>query len=277
LFVRGLKSLTLLVAIMLFTNLPAQAFLVGPSSISNPIDDTEFFVTQHYLDFLNRQPDAEGLAFWIDNIESCSAEADCRAVKRIDTSAAYFLSIEFQETGYLVHRFYRASFGRRPLFSEFLADTALVSAGVVVNSPGWQELLESNKQSFAEAWVARSAFSSIYAGLTNEQYVDALIFNSGVAFTNTDRDSLVDVLNSGAFTRDEVLRLVADNFDFYNAEYNDAFVEMEYFGYLRRDPDPAGFSFWLGKLNDFGGDFRRADMVKAFIVSGEYRDRFGAP
>jgi hypothetical protein len=49
---------------------------------------------------------------------------------------------------------------------------------------------------------------------------------------------------------------------------------MEYFGYLRRDPDTRGFNFWLTKLNDFGGDFRRADMVKAFLDSGEYRQRF---
>lgn len=275
LFARGFKSPTLFVAIVLFMALPAQASLLRPSSSSNLIDDTEFFVTQHYLDFLNRPPDEEGLDFWIDNIESCGADMACREVKRIDTSAAYFLSIEFQETGYLVHRFYRASFGRRPLFNEFLADTELISAGVVVNSPGWQELLENNKQSFAEAWVARGSFSSIYDGLTNVQFVDTLIANTEVKFTSTDRDSLVDVLNSGSFTRDQVLRLVAENFDFYNAEYNVAFVEMEYFGYLRRDPDAAGFTFWLGKLNDFGGDFRRAEMVKAFIVSGEYRQRFG--
>ena len=277
LFARGFKSPTLFVAIVLFLALPTQAALVRPSSSSNLIDDTEFFVTQHYLDFLNRPPDEEGLAFWMDNIESCGADTACREVKRIDTSAAYFLSIEFQETGYLVHRFYRASFGRRPLFNEFLADTDLISAGVVVNSPGWQELLESNKQSFAEAWVTRGSFSSVYDGLTNEQFVDTLIANTEVTFTSTDRDSLVDVLNSEAFTRDQVLRLVAENFDFYNAEYNVAFVEMEYFGYLRRDPDAAGFTFWLGKLNDFGGDFRRAEMVKAFIVSGEYRQRFGTP
>jgi len=138
-------------------------------------------------------------------------------------------------------------------------------------------LLESNKQSFARSWVERGPFRSIYDGLSNEQYVDRLIANTEVTFTSTDRDSLIDVLNSGAFTRAQVLRLIAENFDFYNAEYNRAFVEMEYFGYLRRDPDAAGFTFWLGKLNEFGGDFRRAEMVKAFIVSGEYRQRFGTP
>jgi Domain of unknown function (DUF4214) len=53
------------------------------------------------------------------------------------------------------------------------------------------------------------------------------------------------------------------------------FVKMEYFGYLRRDPDNGGFQFWLNKLNEFGGNFEQAEMVKAFIVSGEYRRRFG--
>ena len=50
---------------------------------------------------------------------------------------------------------------------------------------------------------------------------------------------------------------------------------MEYFGYLRRDPDTAGFNFWLNKLNAFGGNFIAAEMVKAFITSNEYRQRFG--
>ena len=243
----------------------------------NPIDDTQTLVTQHYLDFLNREPDPEGLAFWMENINGCGEDAACTEVKRIDTSAAYFLSIEFQETGYLVHRFYRASFGRRPLFTEFLPDTQAISSGVVVNREGWAQLLESNKQSFADAWVARASFTAIYAGLTNEQYVDRLIANTGVAFTETDHDSLVDVLNTESMTREQVLRIVAENYDFYNAEYNTAFVEMEYFGYLRRDPDADGFNFWLAKLNEFRGDFRQAEMVKAFLVSGEYRQRFGPP
>ena len=58
---------------------------------------------------------------------------------------------------------------------------------------------------------------------------------------------------------------------------------MQYFGYLRRNPDDApelnlnfdGYNFWLTKLNDFGGNFVAAEMVKAFLISGEYRGRFG--
>jgi hypothetical protein len=247
------------------------------------LEDVYFFVNQQYRDFLNRWPEIDGLFFWTGNIYSCGADTACREAKRIDTSAAFFLSIEFQETGYLAHRFYKASFGRRPLFSEFLPDMQAIGNGVVVNASGWQQLLENNKQSFANAWVTRAAFSSIYDGLSNAQYVDTLIANTEATFTQTERNALIDVLNNQSMTRAQVLRLVAENQAFYNKEYNAAFVEMQYFGYLRRNPqDPPdnnlnGYNFWLNKLNEFGGDFRKADMVKSFLVSGEYRQRFGPP
>jgi hypothetical protein len=110
-----------------------------------------------------------------------------------------------------------------------------------------------------------------------------LIANTGAGFTKTDRDALVDVLANHSLTRAQVLRTIAETQSFYDKEYNAAFVEMQYFGYLRRNPQDApdnnldGFNFWLGKLNQFGGDFRKAEMVKAFLVSGEYRQRFVTP
>jgi hypothetical protein len=250
--------------------------------LPNPIDNTNTFVRQHYLDFLNREPDAPGLQFWVNNIDSCGNNTDCREGRRIDTSAAYFLSIEFQQTGYLVHRFYKASYGRRPLLSEFQTDTQAIGNRVVVNSTGWEQLLENNKQSFANAWVTRPTFISAYSGLTDAQYVDALIANTGATFTPANRDAIVNALSTGR-TRAQALRDIAETPVFYDAEYNAAFVEMQYFGYLRRNPQDApdnnlsGYNFWLGKLNQFGGDFRRAEMVKAFLVSTEYRQRFGSP
>jgi len=90
------------------------------------------------------------------------------------------------------------------------------------------------------------------------------------------RDSLVAGLTGGTETRATVLRKVAEFADLKDREFNTAFVVMEYFGYLRRDPDTAGFNFWLKKLNDFGGNFVNSDMVKAFITSSEYRQRFGS-
>lgn len=256
--------------------------LAAPNA-PNAIDSTSPFVRQHYLDFLNREPDAAGLQFWINNIDSCGLDLGCREVKRVDTSAAYFLSIEFQETGYLVHRFYKASFGRRPLFTEFLADTQQIGKGVIVNAPGWQQLLETNKQNFAGDLISRPLFKSLYDILNNSNYVNTLISNSAASFSQAEREAFVHSLNANTKSRAQVLRQIVDNQFFYNAEYNAAFVEMQYFGYLRRNPQDApdnnldGYNFWLNKLNEFGGDYRRAEMVKAFLVSTEYRRRFGTP
>ncbi|HEV7699523.1 MAG TPA: M36 family metallopeptidase, partial [Pyrinomonadaceae bacterium] len=87
----------------------SYACSVGPTS--NPYDDAGFFVRQHYLDFLNREPDASGLAFWTGVITSCGSDAACTEVNRINVSAAYFLSNEFQNTGYLAYLTHRSAFG----------------------------------------------------------------------------------------------------------------------------------------------------------------------
>jgi len=249
--------------------------------LANPIDSTEFFVRQHYVDFLNRAPDAAGLAFWTNNIDSCGANANCRGEKRTDTSAAFFLSIEFQQTGFLVERVYQSAFNRFPRFPEFIRDTQEVGREVVVGQGGWQAQLDANKQQFATDFVARQDFIVVYGGLSNQQYVDALNANTGGSLSVSERNALVAGLNGATETRSSVLRKVAENAAFARRELNRAFVLMQYFGYLRRNPNDApdsdfsGHNFWLAKLNSFSGDFRRAEMVKAFITSSEYRGRFG--
>ncbi|HEY0171893.1 MAG TPA: DUF4394 domain-containing protein [Pyrinomonadaceae bacterium] len=242
---------------------------------SNPIDDTATFVRQHYHDFLNRDADAEGEAFWTNNIESCGADEQCREFKRIDTSAAFFLSIEFQQTGFVVERAYQAAFNRRVRINEFLPDTQRLGRDVVVGQPGFQGVIEANKQAYFDAFVARPEFVTVYGALTNEQFVDALNANTSGALSQPERDALVAELNGGTLTRAQALRSALEDPTFVDGEFRRAFVLMQYFGYLRRDPDADGFNFWLKKLDAFGGDFRRAEMVKAFISSEEYRKRFG--
>jgi hypothetical protein len=244
---------------------------------ANPIDDTAFFVAQQYRDFLGREPDAAGLAFWMNGIESCGADAQCREVKRIDTSAAFFLSIEFQETGFLAYRFYEASFDRPPLFGEFLPDAQALGEGVVVGQPGFEVRLRANKRAFAAEWVARPAFKARYDALNSADYVDALYRNAGVTPTQEERVALIAELVTGRTTRAAVLLQVVEEAEFISRETRRAFVLMQYFGYLRRDPDAAGFQFWLSKLNQFDGNYVEAEMVKAFLSSIEYRERFGRP
>lgn len=244
------------------------------------IDDADFFVQQQYVDFLSRFPDQSGFNFWMNQITSCGSDSGCVATMRVNTSAAFFISIEFQNTGYYVYRFYKASFARLPTFAEFMPDTRTVANGVVVNSPGWQDKVEANKAAFAASWVNRSDFNKTYGSMTNAQYVDALIANTGATFNSTDRNALVTGLTNGTQTRATALRTIVEYNTFYQKEYNAAFVLEQYFGYLRRNPNDApdtdfsGYNFWLNKLNQFNGDFAKAQMVQAFLVSQEYRNRF---
>jgi hypothetical protein len=239
----------------------------------NAIDSAEYFVRQQYLDFLGREPDESGFNFWSDQLVTCGEDAGCRETKRINVSAAYFLSIEFQRTGGLIDGLYRASFGRAPRYAEFIPDTAAVSQNVVVGRANWEGQLSANKRAFIDSFVSRTAFRDAYNPLSSAAYVDALIRNTGVRFSASERDALVNSLSTGSSRADVLLR-IAENEGFVAAKRNEVFVMMEYFGYLRRDPDAHGYQFWLNKLNQFDGNFEQAEMVKAFINSGEYRARF---
>jgi hypothetical protein len=240
----------------------------------NAIDSSGFFVRQHYLDFLGREPDDAGFNFWTNEIISCGADSECIERRMINVSAAYFLSIEFQQTGGFVDGVCRASYGRAPRFTEFMHDTATVAEGVVVGNPDWSERLATNKQAYLVVWIQRPEFQAAYGGLSNEAYVDTLLSDTGITFTPGERDALVVGLNNNAASRAEVLGQIAENERFVSAKRNATFVMMQYFGYLRRDPDESGYQFWLDKLNQFGGNFEQAEMVKAFLRSGEYRSRF---
>jgi hypothetical protein len=252
-----------------------------PETVVNPIDDPQQFVHTHYHDFLNREPDAAGLQFWTNEIASCGTNEQCIDVKRVNVSAAYFLSIEFQQTGYLLYLLQKESFNSLPKYAAFMRDLQEVSRGVIVNSPGWQQKLALNQQMFADKWVTRSDFRAVYDAMSNTAFVNALYMNAGVIPTDAERDALITALNSATLTRGGALLEIAANSAFRQQERNSAFVLMQYFGYLRRDPDSgpdtdlSGYFFWLNKLNSFNGDYQKADMVKAFITSGEYRQRFG--
>jgi choice-of-anchor B domain-containing protein len=241
------------------------------------IDYEPFFVRQQYRDFLNREPDEPGLGFWTHEIEQCMADAQCREVKRINVSAAFFLSIESQDTGYLVYRMHRSSFGTQPAFAGFTSDARQVGQNVVVGQSGWEQQLAANKSAFAEAWVQRPAFLAEFpAGMDAQAYVTKLFQRAGVSPTAAEVQAAVNAYGSGN-TQGRALALLAvvEGATITQAHKSPAFVLMEYFGYLRRDPDVEGYNHWLDKLNSFNGNYVEAEMVKAFISSIEYRQRFG--
>jgi hypothetical protein len=260
------------------------------TNIPITINDSDFFVTQQYVDFLSRFPDQNGFNFWNNEITSCVSNAQCVEVKRINVSAAFFLSIEFKETGFLVYKMHGAAFGNPagkpvPVRREsFMPETRTIADGVIVGNQGWETVLNNNQNAFALAFVQRPEFVAAYpASMTAQQIVDQMDNNIGNVLSSSDKATLVGILGATPSDNDkraQVLRAVADNPALTNREFNKAFVLMQYFGYLRRNPDDApdnnydGFNFWLQKLNDHGGNFIQAEMVKAFIQSIEYNDRF---
>ena len=293
------------------TVVKSQAFTVSSTTPPpNPIDTSREFVKQQYRDFLNREADQAGENFWTDNIAKCSdparrppgqTEAQCTLRQRETTSGAFFLSPEFQYTGYFVYRMYQGALARQPKLSEFIPDAQFVGNGIIVNGQLSAAKINQNKADFAAQFVnctdatkSRCAeFKAIYDTLSNQAYVDRLFQTTGVNASASDRTALVSGLNGGSETRASVLQKVVDGIvviaegnqqftttygqAFYNSESNRAFVQLEYFGYMKRDPDAAGYAFWLGKLNQFSGNFVNAEMVLAFISSPEYRARFGQP
>ena len=263
------------------------------------IDDSDFFVNQHYVDFLNRFPDSGGFAFWTGKITVCGTDQACLLANRIAVSNAFFFELEFQRTGAYVYRLYREAFGdhqpfpnpsgtnptegnKMPLYAKFKADRQMVVGG---------SNLAQKQLDLANDFVLRPDFLVKYPAslATADQFVDAVLAtlqsDIGVDLTS-ERTNLITLYNSGGGRGAVIYRLADDdvgtnpinNRSFIDAEYNRSFVYGEYSGYLRRNSDIPGFLFWLGQVN--GGPLRdltkQRAMVCSFITSQEYQLRFGS-
>jgi hypothetical protein len=236
---------------------------------SNPIDDIPFFVTQQYIDFLGRLPDATGFANWVATLNGCpnggfgeNANPGC---DRVHVSAGFFQSAEFQGRGYFAYKFYEVALDRRPAYAEFVPDMA------IVGGPQSPESEVLSKAMYTDAWTQRPEFKSRYDALSNSAYVNALEANAEVIVSN--KQALIDALNGGTMNRGDVLRNIVESAAVSDKFFNRAFVAMQYFGYLRRDPDVVGFQNWLDTLNADPSNFRH--MIFGFLFSTEYRQRFG--
>jgi hypothetical protein len=263
---------------------------LAPEACPNPIDCAEFFVHQHYLDFLNREPDQGGWDYWTARITECGNDPLCVHQRRIDVSGAFFVELEFQETGYVVYRLHRAAYGEVITLciggvdlegnpceprsranitrSQFLTDRAQLVGG-----PD----LPQSTINFANSFVQRPEFKQAYPeAMTPSDFVNKLFDTANLTGSANAslRQMAIDALTNGSKTRAQVLLDLIEINEFKTREYNPAFVLMQYFGYLRRDPDEGGYYFWLDVLNNREPNNFRG-MICAFITSIEYQRRFG--
>jgi len=233
---------------------------------ANPLDDSRFFVRQHYSDFLARVPDPDGLDYWTNQLALCGGDADCLKRKRIDVSAAFFVAQEFQETSYVIYRLNSAALGLIPTYTHFMTDRNALIGGA--------ELKQSTK-AFADGFVERGIFKQFYPdSLTPEGFVNKLFDTAKLTPFTQERAQQIQEMTVNGKTRAQVLLDVIELPAFKAREYNPAFVLTQYYGYLRRDPEPGGFAFWLDVLNKEPGNYR--GMVCSFITSAEYQQRFGS-
>jgi subtilisin family serine protease len=237
---------------------------------ANPLDTPEFFVRQQYLDFLGREPEQAGLDYWSAQLQACGTDAGCWQARRTDVSAAFFISQEFQLSGSYLYNIYKGALTRPPAFNEYASDRQQLVGGAD---------LEAERSAFALNFVQRSEFTARYQTQTTAaSFVDALLGNAQAAGVDLsgERQNLLNAYNGAAnlvSSRAAVVQMIADNQAFKQSQYNQAFVQTEYFAYLRRDPDQAGANFWLNVLNAGDpGNYR--GMVCAFVTSTEYQNRF---
>jgi hypothetical protein len=240
----------------------------GPAP--HPADSHAFYVRQHYLDFLSREPEQAGFDAWLGVLDRCPDAAADPGCGRAAVSSGFFRSMEFQLKGFFVYRFYKSTLGRLPGYEEITPDMRRVTGQTSA------EVL-AKKDAFAEAWANRPDFKAVYPdSLSPADFVDKLLRTAGVAPSGAvTRDTLVADLRANRLTRAGVVRAVVEHPAVEAKEYNAAFVAMQYFGYLRRDPEAGGFNAWLSYLDAHPDDY--ATMVNGFVNSNEYRLRFSRP
>lgn len=269
-YVEGPETFTISLSNALGANLGATStatVTINDNDLSpvanNPVDDVDFFIRQHYVDFLNREPEPSGLAGWKAVLNNCAPGNT--ACDRIEVSSAFFRSPEFYDRGYFVYRFYETALGRQPQYLEFMEDLRRVTGFLT------PEQLEAEKLAFTIDFVQRQEFKNRYDQLVDSgAFVDAVIQTAGVQLDGTTRALLISQLANSQIQRWDVVRIIANTAEVSQKYYNKAFVVMQYFGYLRRNPD-ALYLEWIKKLNDTG-DYRM--MVNGFLNSAEYRFRF---
>jgi hypothetical protein len=276
-----------------YGNIKVKPLRIRPGT-NTPLvfEDNDIFVFQHYVDFLARMPDTSGFQDWNNVLNTCTNQGHLGAdpaCDRVHVSSGFFRSTEFGERGFWVYRFYHSVLGRLPKYIEFRPDLIQLSG---IMTPAEEETKRSN---YASAFLVLPEFTTKYPGLATpanaSQFITALEQTAQVTLPASvpptqpgqppqyGRSQLINLMQTGGLSPAQTLRAFIEQKTVWDAFYYRGFVTMEYFGYLRRDPDQAGWDDWVDVLTNGRasagiqpGDYRH--LVFGFIYSVEYRNRF---
>ncbi len=235
---------------------------VAPST--NPIDGVDFFITQQYIDFLGRMPDQGGFTNWHNTLAPCPnggfGEFDNPNCDRLHVAAGFLQSAEFLDRGYFAFRFYMVAYHQPPTYAQFIPDMAQVGGS---KTPAEEE---AAKVAFANAFVLQSSFTTKYPSLSGQALAEGLLQTAGLPAGS---------YNAGAQTNGQILRGIAQSQAALDKFLTEGTVSIQYFAFLRRDPDTIGYQNNVATLNLNPSNLRH--MIFIFIYSSEYRGRFGTP
>ena len=245
----------------------------GVTSISsNPVDDFHFFVTQQYADLTGREPDAATVDKLSAQLSGCNLRSDCLRIRRVDISTNLLVENELAGTGVFLYGLYSTALGRQPRYAELETDRA-----VILNQ---KSELEAVRLALVSAFVERAEFKRKFpVTIKPAEFVDSLLAtivqSTGVDLAS-ERSLLIGLLDDAVNGRAAVLTRLASDQRVVDANYNQALVLFQYFTYLRRNPDEAGFNAWVNTLKS--KPLRDPDAARSlvcnFLNSAEYQNRF---
>ena len=242
-------------------------------SVANPVDDSRFFIAQQYADLMGHEPDQTTVERLMGQLNACNSRSDCVRMRRVEISTSLLLENELPATGVFLYGLYSSAFARLPRFIELETDRA-----VMMNQKGE---LEAVRLALASAFVERAEFKRKFpATMKPAEFVDSLVTtlaqSAGVDFSG-ERSLLISLLDDQANGRAMVLMRLASDQRVVDANYNQALVLFQYFTYLRRSPDEAGYNAWVNMLKN--KPLRDPDAARSlvcnFLQSAEYQNRFG--
>ena len=233
-------------------------------SAPNPIDGVDFFITQQYIDFLGRMPDQGGFTNWQNTLAPCPnggfGEPPASNCDRLHVAAGFLQSAEFLNRGYFAFRFYMVAYHQPPTYAQFIPDMAQVGGSKSLAEE------EAAKVAFANAFVLQSSFTTKYPSLSGQALAEGLLQTAGLPAGS---------YNAGAQTNGQILRGIAESQAALDKFLTEGTVSIQYFAFLRRDPDTIGYQNNVTTLNANPSNLRH--MIFIFIYSSEYRGRFGTP